>query len=320
MNLYDRIEGGIFGVAVGDALGVPVEFNRRELLIANPVKEMREYGTYRQPRGTWSDDSALTFCLMESLALGYDLQDIGSRFVKWYKESYWTPHGSVFDIGMGTRQAILEFMRGTKAEFSGGFDEMSNGNGSLMRILPMAFYLVKEPDINLRYEKVKVVSSITHGHVRSVIACFIYVEYILLLIQGKDKFDALVEMQEKVKVHLEQLEINPVEVALFDRVLKGNIGMDSDESIRGSGYVLHALEASFWAFLSSRNFGEAVLKGINLGEDTDTTGAITGGIAGTYYGFDSQFDYWRVQLARYEDIEKLIERFADQVMSESKET
>ncbi len=312
-ELNEKIVAGIFGVAVGDALGVPVEFTNRQDLDKNPVTNMREYGTYHQPKGTWSDDSSLTFCLMEGLSNGYNLEDIAAKFAQWKYHSYWTPHGSVFDIGMATSQAIHEIKKGTKPELCGGMDEWSNGNGSLMRILPMAFYLYNEPDINVRFEKVKAVSSITHAHVRSVIACFTYVEYAIKLIEGFDKLEALQIIQKSVIKHLAKLEINTAEVDLFYRVLNGNIGELERDVISGSGYVLHSLEASMWALLSSNSFDEAVLKAVNLGEDTDTTGAITGGLAGIYFGRDNQFDFWRAQLAKFEEIEGLIERFGEKI-------
>ena len=315
-DLKNIIEAGIFGVAVGDALGVPVEFSSRESLDKDPVKNMREYGTYRQPRGTWSDDSSLTFCLMEGLTNGYNLEDIAIKFLQWKNESYWTPHGSVFDIGMATRQAINEIGKGTPPELCGGRDEYDNGNGSLMRILPMAFYLYNEPDIHERYRKVKAVSSITHAHIRSVIGCFIYVEYAIYLIKGKDKFKALEEIQESIPQVLKSMEINSEEIDLYRRVLVGNIAELSRSDISSSGYVLHSLEASIWTLLTTNSYEEAVLKAVNLGEDTDTVGAITGGISGINYGLNSKLDFWRTQLARFEDVEELIERFAQNIKNE----
>jgi ADP-ribosylglycohydrolase len=124
------------------------------------------------PAGTWSDDSSLAFCLTEALTQEFNLNTIGQNFVKWYHENYWTPHGNVFDIGIATRQAISRLAKGESPELAGGFDESDNGNGSLMRILPLLFYLLDKP-INERYDITKKVSSITHGHIRSVTACLI---------------------------------------------------------------------------------------------------------------------------------------------------
>jgi ADP-ribosyl-[dinitrogen reductase] hydrolase len=183
-NKNNPIKSALFGVAVGDALGVPVEFKSRDTISENPLTDMLGYGTYNLPPGTWSDDSSLTFCLAEALTQGFDLNTIGQNFVKWYHENYWTPHGNVFDIGIATREAIARLAQGEKPELAGGYDESDNGNGSLMRILPLIFYLVDKP-INERFDITKKVSSITHGHIRSVIACFYYLEFAKQIIEGK---------------------------------------------------------------------------------------------------------------------------------------
>ncbi|MGB4437301.1 MAG: ADP-ribosylglycohydrolase family protein, partial [Acetomicrobium sp.] len=139
----DKVIGGLLGLCIGDALGVPVEFQSREKLKRNPVKDMMGYGTHNQPPGTWSDDSSLAFCLAESLCNGFDLQDIADKFVKWMYEGYWTPWGKAFDVGHTTQIAISRLKKGVDPLESGPTDERSNGNGSLMRILPLIFYVEK---------------------------------------------------------------------------------------------------------------------------------------------------------------------------------
>ena len=188
MVTENSIKSVLFGVAVGDALGVPVEFKSRVLMCQQPVKDMIGYGTYNLPAGTWSDDSALTFCLAEGMLLEFDLNSVGQNFVKWYHENYWTPRGEVFDVGGVTRQAIDRLAQGHQPELAGGFNENDNGNGSLMRILPLLFHLIDKP-IGDRYELTKNVSAITHGHIRSVIACFYYLEFAKQILEGKDKFE-----------------------------------------------------------------------------------------------------------------------------------
>jgi ADP-ribosylglycohydrolase/O-acetyl-ADP-ribose deacetylase (regulator of RNase III) len=305
-----KIKSGLFGVAVGDALGVPVEFYSRSHLKENPVCEMIGYGTHYQPLGTWSDDSSLTFCLAESLCRGYDLFDIARNFVKWYSTELWTPHGKVFDIGIATRNAIHNIGKGHKPELCGGFEEKDNGNGSLMRILPLAFYLQKEMDIEVIYKKVKEVSSITHAHFRSVFACFIYVVYCLEILNGSDKIEAYKNMQKIISDFLSDKQFNPAEIQLFDRILKNNIADYPEDQIESSGYVLHSLEASFWCFLNWNSYEGTVLKAVNLGGDTDTTGAITGGLAGIYYGIENIPQKWISAVARKNDIDDLCERLS----------
>lgn len=316
------VKAGIFGVCIGDALGVPVEFRSREQLKRSPVTKMRALGTHSQPAGTWSDDSSLALCLAESLCKGYDLEDAALKFLQWYNAEIWTPHGRVFDIGIATRQAIYKISKGYTPQLCGGTSEFDNGNGSLMRILPLLFY-IKDFSIEKRFDITKDVSSITHGHIRSALACFIYLELALEILKGKDKWETYRAMQETVRNFLDQ---NPVcsqnEMDKFHRILELKVGeydvaplhtLQEDE-ISSSGYVLHSLEASLWCFLNSESYSEAVLKAVNLGEDTDTTGAITGGIAGIYYGFENIPEEWISELVRKNDIELLCEKLENKLM------
>ncbi len=188
MNV-SKVKSVLLGVAVGDAVGVPFEFRSREIMQKNPAIDMVGYGTYNQPPGTFSDDSSLTFCLAEALTKGFDLQEIANNFIKWVEEDYWTAHGEVFEIGIATEVAIENLMNVDSPELSGGDDEYSNGNGSLMRIAPLLFYLSDKP-IQERYELTRLVSGITHRHIRSVIACFFYLEFARFLVEGLEKQDA----------------------------------------------------------------------------------------------------------------------------------
>ncbi len=313
INSY-QIKSVLFGVAVGDALGVPVEFKSRQVITRNPVTDMIGYGTYNLPPGTFSDDSSLTFCLAEALTTKFDLNTIGQNFVKWFSNNYWTPRGNVFDIGIATRQAIDQLAKGERPDLAGGFDVSSNGNGSLMRISPLFFYLL-DKSVGERFNITKQVSSITHGHIRSVIACFYYLEFARQLFERKDKFEVYKNLQLEVTDHLTTISINQTEVALFDRLLKQDIHELTDENIFSSGYVLHTLEASIWCLLTTDNYKDAVLKAVNLGEDTDTTGAVTGGLAGLLYGLDNIPTNWLKQLAKYDDIENLAERLDEKFAS-----
>jgi ADP-ribosylglycohydrolase len=234
--------------------------------------------------------------------------------VQWYYNNYWTPRGDVFDIGIATQQAIERLAKGERPDLAGGFDVASNGNGSLMRILPLLFFILDKP-INERFEITKQVSSITHGHIRSVVACFYYLEFARQLFAQKDKFEVYKNLQTEIPTYLDSLSINQSEIALFDRLLKQNIYELTDENILSSGYVLHTLEASIWCLLTTENYRDAVLKAANLGEDTDTTGAVTGGLAGLLYGYDNIPINWIKQLARFDDVENLAERFGEKISS-----
>ncbi|WP_276963381.1 ADP-ribosylglycohydrolase family protein [Chryseobacterium sp.] len=321
--MENKVKAGIMGVCIGDALGVPVEFRSREELKRSPVTKMRALGTHRQPAGTWSDDGSLTLCLADSLCKGYDTEDIALKFLQWYNAEIWTPHGRVFDIGIATSQAIYRIGKGVSPTLCGGNSEFDNGNGSLMRIIPLLFY-IKDLPIEKRFDIIKDVSSITHRHIRSILACFIYLEFALEILKGKDKWEAYRTMQKTVR---EFLDHNPIcsqdEMNKFHRILELKVGKYDlvplhtlqEEEISSGGYVLHSLEASLWCFLNSESYSEAVLKAVNLGEDTDTTGAITGGIAGVYYGYENIPQEWIAELERKDDIEALCEKLYQKLIN-----
>ena len=331
--MKQKIKDAFFGFAVGDALGVPVEFRSREDIAKNPVTDMREFGTHHQPKGTWSDDSSMAFCLAESLATPtnstkkniYDINDIANNFVKWKYESFWTPHGRVFDMGIATTDAIKRLKKGENPLLAGGMDEYSNGNGSLMRILPLIFYkgYLFEDSIKRRFELVSEVSSITHMHFRSVFSCFIYTEFSRILLQQiqnneqKNKFVAYQKLQTLMIDFATEFNFNKTEVAFFDRILKNDITTFEEETIKSSGYVLHTLEASFWCLVKYDSDSESVLKSVNLVEDTDTTGCVTGGIAGLFYGMNIENNTkgipkeWLEVIVKKKEINDLCEKLYD---------
>jgi ADP-ribosylglycohydrolase len=303
------VHGALFGVAIGDALGVPAEFKNREALKLDPVQDFIGYKSHNQPPGTFSDDSSLTFCLAESLCNGYDLNDLGNRFIQWLDDGYWTAGGEVFDIGMTTQRAISRLKNGTRPSLAGDFDEDANGNGSLMRIMPLLFY-IRDFDIEKRYEIIKDVSSVTHGHIRSVIACFYYLEFALELLKGNDKQTAYNNTAATVYDIIVSKQIVQREIDLFAPLLKEDITKQNIDSIPSFGYVMNTLKASMYCFMTTENYRDATLMAVNLGNDADTTAAITGGLAGLYYGFEAIPEKWRDEIKKSKYIKGLCDRFS----------
>jgi len=177
-----------------------------------------------------------------------------------------------------------------------------------MRILPLAFTIYNQP-IEVRFERIRKVSSLTHGHIHSVVACFYYLEFALELLRHSDKYMAYQSLQKTVPTFLDSYFKNTEKLDIFDRLLKNDISAIDEDKIESSGYVLHTLEAAIWCLLKTQSYESAVLKAINLGEDTDTTAAVTGGIAGLLYGIDSIPTHWKTGIARHADIEDLAYRF-----------
>lgn len=308
--MANHVLNGIMGLCVADALGVPVEFMGRDTLAENPVVGMRAYGTYNQPAGTWSDDTSMTLCLADSLCRGLDYNDILTNFLNWFKEGWFTPFGAAFDIGNTTRQALKRFEQGVSPLECGGNAEHDNGNGSLMRILPLLFYLqsVYGKDFYKKAEAVAViheVSALTHAHKRSQIACGIYISVAAMLHGSTNLKEAVnlgigqaMEYYRKHEGYAEELEF-------YKRLEDKDFAGLPAERIRSSGYVVDTLEASVWCLLNTDNYKDCVLKAVNLGSDTDTVAAVAGGLAGLKYGYEGIPQDWLGVIVKREYVESL---------------
>jgi len=298
---------GLLGLAVGDALGVPVEFQSRQELQANPVTGMRGYGTHHQPPGTWSDDTSLALCLAASICqCGIDYEDQARRFVGWMQRGEWTPHGEVFDIGNATRAAILRLATGINPTEAGPTHERSNGNGSLMRILPIAIYLAHASTAE-RIDVAMTSSRLTHGHPRCQLACACFVEVAAAVIRGIAIGEAIVLARETIRPLMASRF--PAEETTFAKLFSADFASLAEADLSGSGYVIHCLESSLWCALNAETYAAGVLRAVNLGDDTDTTGAVTGGLLGLRFGEAAIPTEWVQQLARRDDILALGERF-----------
>jgi ADP-ribosyl-[dinitrogen reductase] hydrolase len=306
ISVRERILGGLWGSLVGDALGVPVEFKDRPIVQADPVTGMRGFGSHKQPPGTWSDDGSLTLCTVDSLLnYEFDLKDMSRRFVEWVDRGLWTPWGEPFDVGMTTSDALFRIKDGVSAERAGGVDEYSNGNGSLMRILPVVLRFSHEP-IESFADRVERASAITHGHARSRMACVLYGLVVRHLLNGSKPLPALKSAREEFT----NWYLQSPEFSRFRHLLEDDFCSIPEPEIVSTGYVLHTLHASLWCLLTTSNFRECVLKAVNLGGDTDTTGCVAGGLAGVMSGLKGIPPEWITALARKSDLDFLFQEFA----------
>lgn len=315
----DRYVAAILGLVVGDALGVPAEFKSRAELKVNPIMDMIGYGTHNQPAGTWSDDSSMVIATMEWLSEMEnnepDYTLLMEKFGNWLLYGDYTPYENTFDCGISTSRAIMNYGRGMEPLQCGGQADYDNGNGSLMRILPVALWKSAE----LAGEEVGGanfifnVSAVTHAHVRSKIGCLIYSKLIadLLYAQNDDKFDAVQKSLLSCKCYLETIDDKQTiyEIGKYARLWNLDTFKNLDEdNIKSTGYVVDTLEAAIWCFLNTDSYKDCVLKAVNLGDDTDTVGAVAGGLAGLYYGLEEIPAEWIELLPKKEWIIELAKK------------
>lgn len=303
IRMIEKVKAVVIGHAVGDAIGVPVEFASREELDNAPVTDIEGYGTYPVPAGAWSDDTSMALCTIDALIkYGLDYDRIMENFGKWYYEDEFTPTGEMFDVGNTCSIAIENYIVGKKSYLECGRNsERDNGNGSLMRIHPVVLYLAnKDMPIDEKIEIVHTMSALTHAHDRSKIGCGIYA-FILWELLNNPAISA-------VKVGLERAELfyqGQPELVHYSRLFERTFIITPRNAIRSGGYIVDTLEAAVWCLLTTNSYKEAVLKAVNLGDDTDTLAAVTGGLAGALYGYDAIPQEWKEMLIRREYIEQL---------------
>ena len=300
---------GIIGLVVGDAMGVPLEFCIREKLMSNPTTRMLGYGSHDVPKGSWSDDSSMTLATIDAIINDkcVNTETIANNFLEWIRNAKYTPTNRVFDIGRTCLQAIARFeLKVDIAENCGGTSEMENGNGSLMRILPLVYYCFSK-NLNEKeiYQVVKNVSSITHRHEISIMGCFMYVMYGISLLNNKN----LLQSYKYIKKLKYNTYFSKETIDKYKRILGENIAKCELEEIKSTGFVIDTLEATIWTLLNTDSYNQAIIGAINLGGDADTVGACVGGLAGIYYGLESINKDWIKDLQKYDYIENMCNEF-----------
>lgn len=312
-HFLSSIRAAIFGLCIADAVGVPAEFTSREVLQQRPILDMTGYGTYHQPKGTWSDDSSMTLCLADSMAETgtIDFEDIMKRFAQWLFEDAYTPFGECFDAGHTTIQAVSRYQHGTPALLCGGTSGSENGNGSLMRILPLLFPLTAQVEGDLWkndavMELICSVSGLTHRHIISKSACCIYLSIAQQLLKGAS-------LEEAAETGINgALSWFSEPLPCWDRIRDlAAFRQLPVEEIRSTGFVVHTLEAALWCLLNTHDYRSCTLKAVNLGSDTDTTAAVAGGLAGLLYGLEGIPAGWKEGLVRSDFIDDICCRLAE---------
>ncbi len=303
----------IIGHAIGDAMGVPTEFCIREYLLKNPVKEM--IGSYKtgQPAGSWSDDTSMEIATIDSFIQNkeFNYHDIMHKWEEWINEAKYTANNDTFDVGRTCLRAIRNHSLGTEPLKCGIDGEQSNGNGSLMRILPVALYsYYRKLDVNEIIKLTNELSSLTHQHDISKLGCYIYVRYIMFLLDGKNKNEAY----ELIKT-LDYSTYDEYAISKYERILKNDIASYTIDNILSTGYVVDTLECALWILLNANSYKETIIATTNIGNDTDTIGAIAGSMAGIIYGYDSIPTSWIDKLMRKDYLIGLANDFEKEVMN-----
>ena len=302
-QIISRARGSLIGLAVGDALGVPLEFKSPGTF--EPVEDMIGGGSFNLKPGEWTDDTSMALCLAESLIEKQELDPVDQleRYTRWYREGHLSVKGRCFDIGNTTKEALHKFEE-IHEPYCGPTYERSAGNGSIMRLAPVPIFYFSSPE----YAVVNAGESsrTTHGHILTVDACRYMAGIIIGAMMGHKKKQILSYRYCPVSGFWDAHELAPE----IDEIACGSFKHKNPPEILGSGYVVKSLEAALWAFYNSSNFEEGALTAVNLGDDADTTGAVYGQIAGAYYGESGIPESWKNKLACCD----LIRSFADRLI------
>jgi ADP-ribosylglycohydrolase len=297
----DRYRGCLLGLAAGDALGTTLEFRSPGTFA--PIGHIVGGGPFDLAPGEWTDDTSMALCLAESLVErhGFDALDQMERYLRWYREGYLSSNGRCFDIGTTVRSALHRFER-TRDPYSGSTDPATAGNGALMRVAPVALAFAADPAVAVRLSGES--SRTTHGAQESVDACRYLGALMVGALSGRSKEELLADSFEPVSGLWAAAPLAPA----IAEIATGSFKRREPPDIRGSGYVVRSLEAALWAFYRTASFKAGALSAVNLGDDADTTGAVYGQLAGTFYGHRDIPTAWLGKLVKTDLIISLAKR------------
>lgn len=301
MEPIERYRGCLLGLAVGDAVGTTLEFQQPGSF--SPIDDMRGGGPFGLKPGQWTDDTSMALCLADSLIKKkkFDPKDQLKRYLMWSEKGYLSSTGECFDIGT-TTQIALEKFKETGCSNCGSRESNTAGNGSLMRLAPVPLYYANRPSLAIEMSGKS--SETTHGTRTAVDACKYFGGLIVGALADATKDEILSSNYSPIVGYWKKHKLTKE----IDEIAKGSFKRRNPPKIVGSGYVVKTLEAVLWSFHNSNSFKEGCLKVINLGHDSDTTGAIYGQLAGAFYGHKSIPTSWREKIAYRELVESMAEK------------
>ena len=305
MKKRDRIAGGLYGLLIGDALGVPYEFYKASQLPTYEKIDMTPPAgfakTYPQVEaGTWSDDGAQALCLLDSLLSrkGFSLDNFSDMLLAWYEDGAWAVENKVFDVGVQTARALHAYKSGLSAQECGLLNPEGKGNGALMRVLPLALW---HEDRKKLVQDAHLQCLITHGHICNQVCCALYCLAAKTLLDGRNAHEAISEAVAGLReIYRDMPE--------YERELEWSIRPGTSWEGNGTGYVVDCLRSAFMILERTSDYEEAVKGAVMLGNDTDTTACVTGGLAGILYGLPGVPESWLSGLREREKAAKLLER------------
>jgi len=294
MEARERFRGCLLGLAVGDAVGTTLEFRARGTFA--PLTDMVGGGPFHLAPGQWTDDTSMALCLATSLVEcgEFNARDQMERYCRWHESGYLSSTGRCFDIG-NTVMAALRRYRQSGEPYAGSSDPFTAGNGSIMRLAPIA--ICYYPDEALACHYAAESSRATHAALECLDACRLLATILLRALGGASK---------------EQILCGPAPAGLsaskIIAIAQGRYRDKAEAQIRGTGYVVESLEAALWCFWRADSFAAAILRAANLGDDADTTAAICGQVAGAYYGEEGIPLRWLKRLTLRDEIRDLADR------------
>ncbi|HOY38814.1 MAG: ADP-ribosylglycohydrolase family protein [Bacteroidales bacterium] len=283
--LNEKGKGMLVGLAIGDALGVTLEFTARGSF--EPISNIIGGGPFSLQAGKWTDDTSMALCLADSLIEkgGFDAHDQMEKYLDWYRNGYNSSERGCFDIGLTTRNALRTFEK-TGEVYCGSENPNTAGNGSIMRLAPVAIKYHNDTDLLMEYAALS--SKTTHAAPEAVQSCMLLGLYLQAFLHDKDKnFIFSAEFIQGAQKKIPDMLPN------ISYILNGSYIHKNEAQINSSGYCIATLESALWAFAGTDNFRDCLLKAVNLGNDSDTVGAVTGQIAGAYYGYSEIPQSWK---------------------------
>lgn len=303
-----QIKNILYAGVVGDALGVPVEFSKRDSYY---VDSMISGGVWEQPAGSWSDDTSFSLPLMENLTEQGDLNQLMKKFENYMFHNEYTPDNLAFGIGATCKKAIINWSVNQYDPLKCGDPSVeANGNGAIMRLAPLAIHLTDEKDLSKRLKLTREYTILTHRHARAIVGSYIYLEILHGLLNGQALRTILSKLPDQLNQALQNRPEELAQLAQYELMFQTDFDATLRKDIKSTGYVVDTLLASIWCVLNSTIIDGAIIMAVNLGDDTDTIASITATISSCENLSDQVNHDWKSQLRNPQLLESIIVPFA----------